>query len=133
AAAITFAVVPYGVLSASENASVHQVAALVTSARTGGESIGTFKVFVRNLVFYTRVKHTDLIHDEHIADWLSKNPRALVVMPGSEADRLAQLPWLSVERLAALPYFDDGSLRVGTLLWPDSARDLDTVVLARLT
>ena len=54
-------------------------------------------------------------------------------MPASEADRLAQLPWLSVERLAALPYFDDGSLRVGTLLWPDPARDLDTVVLARLT
>jgi 4-amino-4-deoxy-L-arabinose transferase-like glycosyltransferase len=132
ATAIAFAVVPYGVLSSPSDATVHQMAALVRNARTGGEAIGTYKVFVRNLVFYTGVKHTDLIHEEHIADWLSKNPQALVVMPSAEAARLEQLPWLSLQRVATLPYFDDGSLRLGTLLWPDPARDLDTVVLTRL-
>jgi hypothetical protein len=131
-AAVAFAVLPYGTLPAAHDAPVTQMARLVLAHHTDGEAIGTFKVFVRNLVFYTHLKHTDLIHDEHIADWLTKNPRALIVMPSAEADRLERERHVPLRRLAALPYFDDGAIRIRTLLWPDPPRDIERVVLVRV-
>ena len=72
ATAIAFAVLPYGTLAAVANSTVVQMADRVRSVHREGEAIGTYRVFVRNLVFYTRLKHTDIIHDEHLADWRSK-------------------------------------------------------------
>jgi hypothetical protein len=101
----------------------------VRTARTADEAIGTYRVFVRNLGFYTGLKHTDLIHDEHIADWLSKNPRALIVMPAAEADRMEGEGRVTFRRLAELPYFNDGGIRLRMLLQPEPARDVERVVL----
>jgi hypothetical protein len=132
AAAVTFAVLPYGVVSAAQNSAVVQMAAHVREAHEGSDvAIGTYKVFVRNLVFYSGLKHTDIIHDEHLHDWLSKNPRALVVMSAGDADRLAA-GGLVMTRLAALPYFNEGGIKVRMLLWPDATTDLETVVLVRI-
>jgi 4-amino-4-deoxy-L-arabinose transferase-like glycosyltransferase len=128
-AAVTFAVLPYGALPAPANSAVREVANLVRTARTADEAIGTYRVFVRNLGFYTGLKHTDLIHDEHIADWLSKNPRALIVMPAAEADRMEREGRVTFRRLAELPYFNDGGIRLRMLLQPDAARDVERVVL----
>lgn len=132
-AAVTFASLPYGTLPASDVSAVSEMARLIRDARTGDEALGTYKVFVRNLVFYTRIKHTDLIHDEHILDWLGKNPRALIVMPASEAGRLERDRGLKLGRVAERLYFDDGGLRPRMLLWPDPQRDLERVVLVRWT
>lgn len=133
ATAIAFATLPYAVLPSSADAPVRKMAEMVRAAHTGNEVIGTYRVFVRNLVFYSGIVHTDIINDDHLRDWLAQHRRALIVMPSEDADRLEKQPWLTFERLGALPYFDDGSLRVGTLLWPDPKRDIDTVVLARVT
>jgi 4-amino-4-deoxy-L-arabinose transferase-like glycosyltransferase len=132
AAAVAFAVLPYGTLPAAQDSTVAQMARLVRTHHVEGEAIGTFKVFVRNLVFYTQLKHTDLIHDEHIADWLTKNPRALIVLPPPEADRLERERGVALQRLAELPYFDDGAIRIGTLLWPEPASDVTKVALIRI-
>jgi hypothetical protein len=133
ATAIAFAALPYAVWPAAADASVRKMADMVRAAHTGNEVIGTYDVFVRNLVFYSGIVHTDIINDDHLREWLASHGRALIVMPASDADRLERLSWLTFERVGALPYFDDGSLRVGTLLWPDPANDLDTVVLARVS
>jgi hypothetical protein len=104
----------------------------VRDARAADDrALATYRVFVRNLVFYTGLKHQDIIHDEHLNDWLTKNPRALIVMTQKEADRLAA-GGLRLERVAALTYFNEGSLKVRTLLWPDPAVDLETVVLVKV-
>ena len=129
--AITFALLPYGVLSAAEDSTVVQMAERVRSVYRHGDAIGTYQVFVRNLVFYSGLKHTDIIHDEHLTDWLDKNPRALLVMHASDADRL-QNAGLRMQRLGELPYFNDGAIRLRMLLWPDPASDLDRVVLVRI-
>jgi 4-amino-4-deoxy-L-arabinose transferase-like glycosyltransferase len=129
--AITFALLPYGALPADADATVVQIAAEIRRSLQPGEAIGTYKVFVRNLVFYTRLKHTDIIHDEHLVDWLSKNPRALLVMTKADLERLAQTGF-HIERLAERLYFNDGAIRVRTLLGPDTATDLETVVLVRI-
>jgi 4-amino-4-deoxy-L-arabinose transferase-like glycosyltransferase len=130
AAAITFAALPYAALPSAADATVVQMAERVKAAYQG-ESIGTYKVFVRNLVFYTGLKHTDIINDGHLKDWLTKNPRALIVMSSTEADRLAA-DGLAMQRIAELPYFNDGVIKVRTLLWPDPVTDLETVVLVRI-
>jgi 4-amino-4-deoxy-L-arabinose transferase-like glycosyltransferase len=132
ATAITFAVLPYGTLASSEHASVVQLADRIRAVREQGEALGTYKVFVRNLVFYTHAKHMDIIHDQHLTEWLATNPRALVVMTAAEAERL-QAGGFQMQRLAALSYFNEGGIRVGTLLWPDQAADLETVVLVRFS
>ncbi len=130
--AVAFAVLPYGALSSPEASTVRQIARLVRDARQNSEPIGTYKVFVRNLVFYTGLEHTDLIHDEHLVEWLGRKPSVLVVMPQADAARLEAIRGLSLHRLAESPYFDDGRIRVRTLLWPDPSRDLEKVVLARI-
>ncbi len=115
----------------SHDATVRRLATMVRNARQDDEAIGTYKVFVRNLVFYTGFKQTDLIHDEHVIDWLSTTPRTLLVMRAADAARLESEHGVRFEKLAALPYFDEGGLRVRTLLWPDPARDIEEVVLVR--
>ena len=132
AAAVTFAVLPYATFTSPRSSAVAEMAGLVREARTGDEAIGTFRVFVRNLVFYTHLKHTDLIHDEHVFDWLSKNPRALMVMPRFEADRLERERGLKMTRLAERLYFDEGGIRARMLMQPDPERDLQRVVLVRV-
>jgi 4-amino-4-deoxy-L-arabinose transferase-like glycosyltransferase len=133
AAAVTFAVLPFGALPPPEGAGVRQMAALVREAHRPGDAIATYKVFVRNLVFYTGIRHTNLIHDEHILDWLKKTPSALIVMPAVEAERLTREHALKLSPVAELPYFDDGGIRVRMLIAPDPARDLEHVVLVRVT
>jgi 4-amino-4-deoxy-L-arabinose transferase-like glycosyltransferase len=129
--AIAFAALPYGVLSAAQDSTVIQMADRVRAEYRPGDAIGTYQVFVRNLVFYTGLEHTDIIHDEHLVDWLAGNDRALVVMQEADADRL-EASGLEMQRLVELPYFNEGAIRVRMLLWPEPATDIDTVVLVRI-
>jgi 4-amino-4-deoxy-L-arabinose transferase-like glycosyltransferase len=129
--ALSFAVLPYGVLAPAGESAVVRMAEHVKAHAGSDASIGTYRVFVRNLVFYTGRKHTDIVHDQHLHDWLAATRRALVVMSKADADRLAA-GGLAMERLAAVPYFNEGSIKVRTLLWPDPALDLETVVLVRI-
>jgi 4-amino-4-deoxy-L-arabinose transferase-like glycosyltransferase len=132
ATAITFAALPYGTIADADDSTVMQMANRVRSVRAQGEAVGTYNVFVRNLVFYTRQPHTDIIHDEHLRVWLAQNPRALVVMTAADADRLERTG-LNMQRLNEMRYFNEGSIRVRTLLWPNPATDLETVVLVRFS
>jgi 4-amino-4-deoxy-L-arabinose transferase-like glycosyltransferase len=132
AAAVSFAVLPYGVLSSANDSTVKQMADRVRQAHGGGDvAVGTYKVFVRNLVFYSRVKHTDIIHDDHLSEWLTEHPRALVVMSAADAERLAA-SGMAMERLSEFRYFNEGGIKVRMLLWPDPATDLETIVLVRI-
>ena len=47
------------------------------------------------------------------------------------ADRLAARG-MSMERLAALPYFNEGGIKLRMLVSPDPATDLETVVLVKI-
>jgi len=106
AAAISFPAIQYGALSSGGDDTVQQMAQLVKQARTGKEHVGTWGTFVRNLVFYTGVKTTDIIDDEQAQNFLAQPDRALMVAPASEIDRLereqgvAQMPTI-VLRLGA--------------------------------
>ena len=124
AAAVTLPAVQFGALSSGGDDTVRQMAKLVQEHRTGTEEVGTMGVFVRNLVFYTGIKTTDLITDDQVRDFLSQSDRALMVVPADAMDRLEKERGLKVQRIGELLYFNEAGIRVRTLLWPDTARDL---------
>jgi 4-amino-4-deoxy-L-arabinose transferase-like glycosyltransferase len=129
AAALTLLAVQYGGLSSGGDDTVQQMARLVAQHRTGSESVGTYGVFVRNLVLYSGVKTTDIIDDDQARSFLAQQSRALMVAPAEAVDRLERERGVSVRRIATLPYFNEAGIRVRTLLWPDPARDVTRVVL----
>ena len=129
AAAITLPALQYGGLSGGGDDTVQQMARLVTQNRKSNEDVGTYGVFVRNLVFYTGVKATDIIDDEQARNFLKQDRRALMVAPAEWIDRLERERGVKLHRIAELPYFNEAGIRVRTLLWPDRSRDLARVVL----
>ena len=129
ASAMTLIAVQYGALSSGGDDTVRQMAKLVQQHRHANEEVGTMGVFVRNLIFYSGVKTADLITDEQARDFLSQSGRALMVVPADVMDRIERDHGLRVQRLAELRYFNEAGVRVRTLLWPDTSRDLTRVVL----
>jgi 4-amino-4-deoxy-L-arabinose transferase-like glycosyltransferase len=129
AAAVTLPAVQYGALSSGGDDTVRQMAQLVQQHRQHNEEVGTMGVFVRNLVFYSGIKTTDLIEDDQVRNFLSQPNRALMVVAADTMDRLEREHGFKVQRLAELHYFNEAGVRVRTLLWPDTSRDLTRVVL----
>jgi 4-amino-4-deoxy-L-arabinose transferase-like glycosyltransferase len=129
ASAVTLPSLQYGALSSGGDDTVRQMARLVQENRTAGEPVGTMGVFVRNLVFYSGIRTTDVITDEQARDFLLQSDRALMVVPVETLDRLEHEQGLKVRRLAELSYFNEAGIRVRTLLGPDPSRDLTRVVL----
>jgi hypothetical protein len=132
AAAVCFATLPYATLAAPSDSTVKQLADRIRALKRPDDAVGPYGVFVRNVLFYSHVKQTDIIHDEHLLDWLAATPKAILVLPTTEADRLEREHSLQLERLATFRYFDEGRLRVGTLLWPDPTAHQDEVALVRV-
>ena len=94
--------------------------------------MGTYRVFVRNLIFYTGMKHADVINDDHLMAFAAEHPGALVVLSLDDLARLERERGLRFDRLGELQYLDEGQIKVGTLLNPNPVEDLKTVVLTRI-
>ena len=129
AAAVSLPALQFGGLSSGGDDTVRQMARLVQQQRQANEAVGTYRVFVRNLVFYAHTQTTDIITDEQAFQFLSQPTRALMVAPADIVDRLERERGMTLTRIAELPYFNEAGVRVRTLLWPDPSRDLTRVVL----
>jgi len=128
AAALGLPALHYGALAASGDDTVQQMARAVLTARQAGEPVASYRVLVRNLVFYTGVKQGDLTSEEQLRDYLASPSRVLAIV---HADALAELErgGVSVQRLAEFPYFNGGGIRLRTLIWPDEQTDVEQLVL----
>jgi 4-amino-4-deoxy-L-arabinose transferase-like glycosyltransferase len=129
AAAVSFALLQYGGLSGTGDDTVEHVARAVQQAGTGHEEIGTHRVFVRNLVFYTGRRTLDLITDEQLDAFWGQQARVLLVAPADAVEQLERRNGKRYPRLAEFTYFNEAGIRVRTLLQPDPERDLTKVVL----
>lgn len=118
----------FTVLSTGSPEPVETMASHVRQARAGNEPVGTYRAFVRNLVFYSGVPTVDLITEDQLVSFLASDHRVLCVLP---TDAIASLPEeLPRPRiLAEVRYFNPAALRLGTLLAPRAERDLETVAL----
>lgn len=118
-----------GGLGGGPQDAVHKAAAAVVSAKREGDAVGVSRVFVRNLVFYTGVRTTDLINDEQVTAFLSQTARALVVIPVKDLERVEAAGGPKAVRLAEFGYLNEAGLRLRSFLWPDPARDVQRIVL----
>jgi 4-amino-4-deoxy-L-arabinose transferase-like glycosyltransferase len=128
-AAMSFAVLQYGGISGTGDDTVEQVARAVRAAAQNSEEVGTHRVFVRNLVFYTERRTVDLITDDQLDAFLGQQARALLVAPVEAIERLEQRTGKHYPRLAEFAYFNEAGIRLRTLMQPDAERDLARVAL----
>jgi hypothetical protein len=101
---------------------VEQMAELVTRERQAGEAVTAYSVFVRNLLFYTRIRQDEVYSDEQFRDFLQRQERVLAVVPTAVLERVEREQGVKVTRLAELPYFNTGAIRIGTLLGSNGSR-----------
>lgn len=119
----------YSVASAADLEPVQVMARKYAAVYQGDEPSATYRVFVRNLIFYTGVKQTDLGQPEEVVEFLQQPRRVLCVITQDDLGRLEQSHGLHTRTLAEVQYFNPAGVRLRTLLWPDPARDLETVLL----
>lgn len=106
---------------------VQEMASLVAAHRTTGQRLGTYRVFVRNLVFYTHVPSDDLTGPEEARRFLAGREPVLCVMRRPDLERVAA--GLPVRVLGEVLYLNASAVRLRTLFSPNPALDLEHVVL----
>jgi 4-amino-4-deoxy-L-arabinose transferase-like glycosyltransferase len=129
ASVATLLALNYSVYSAAGLEPVQRMARLYARERQNNEPSATYKAFVRNLVFYTNVKQTNLIDDRDAIEFLKKPERVLCVLPEDALRPLESQHGVKVKRLASVTYFNPSGVRLRTLLDPEPERDLETVWL----
>jgi 4-amino-4-deoxy-L-arabinose transferase-like glycosyltransferase len=128
AGALVLVGLQYG-LSPGGRDPVQDMASLVLRQRTRHEPIATYRVFVRNLIFYTGVRQTDLLSDQHVIDYLRSADPVLCVIAADDLDRIEHAGGLTTRVLGEVLYFNAATVKLRTLLSPDVSRDLDRVLL----
>lgn len=129
ASVVTFLSLQYSIASAAGLEPVQRMAAIYEAAHRENDRSATYRVLVRNLIFYTGVPQTDLIDAASAARFLRAPTRALCVVSEDDLAMLRAKYGVRVRRLGEVLYFNPAAVRVGTLLWPDPARDLERVLL----
>jgi hypothetical protein len=127
-AALTFAGLQYA-LSPAGHDPVQNMAALVLEHRTGSEPVVTFRVFVRNLIFYTHVQQDDLESETEVVEFLRSKRRVLCVIGADELERIRRTASVTTRTLGEVLYFNASAVKLRTLFSPDPDRDLDRVLL----
>ena len=106
------------------------MAALVGQHRTSGQTIGTHRIFVRNLIFYTGVKQTDLPSEQHVVEFLrAPDGRCCASSAQTNSNGSPRHHTLKTRVLGEVLYFNAAAVKLRTLLGPDQARDLERVLL----
>jgi 4-amino-4-deoxy-L-arabinose transferase-like glycosyltransferase len=108
---------------------VERMARAVLSERQSGEPVGPYRVFVRNLIFYTGVEQEDLFNETRLHHFLDRPDRVLCVLRGDDLRRLEAGRPRPFRRLHTVAYFDPATAKLRALLWPDPEREMQTVVL----
>ena len=129
ASVATLLALNYSVYSAAGLEPVQRMARLYARERQNNEPSATYKAFVRNLVFYTNVKQTNLIDDREALWFLNQPERVFCVLTEDVLRPLETEHGLKAKRLASVTYFNPSGVRLRTLLWPEPERDLETVWL----
>ncbi len=129
ATALAMPALTIGVLGGGPDEAVVRVGRAVADARRSDEPIGVSRVFVRNLVFYTGARQVDLIDDAQLEAFLRQAGRALVVVPADVLERVEAAGAPRPIRLGEFAYFNEGGLRLRSILWPDPERDVQRVLL----
>lgn len=128
AAVVSALSVQYVVLSRAGPEPVEVLAELIREAKPAKIPYGRYRVFVRNLVFYTGRPHVELSSTEQVASFLRSSERVLGVIDEVDLDEI-KASGVTVYELGRVSYLNTGNLNLGTLLKPNPEDDLRTVIL----
>ncbi|MBI2829513.1 MAG: glycosyltransferase family 39 protein [Acidobacteria bacterium] len=128
-AAVLLLSVQFGTLAGTRPEPVEQMATLVLAHRASGEPVGTYQVFVRSLVFYTRFKQVELFNEGVALDFLTSPEPVLLVVRAADLPRLEAISGVTARRLGQVRYLDTAKVRLRTLVSPIPEQNLETVLL----
>jgi 4-amino-4-deoxy-L-arabinose transferase-like glycosyltransferase len=86
--------------------------------------VGTFRVMVRNLVFYTRLRTIDLTTDEDLARFVDRRERLLLVIGRHDREMLEERTGRKLKVLGSARYFNSAILKVRTFIVPEPEREV---------
>ena len=129
-AALLWLTLQFGAFAGKRPEAVEQIAALIHANRFGGESIGEYETFVRNLPFYTGLKQVPVIDDASALAFLKSSERVFLVLNRRDYERLKTLvDDRPLTVIGEATYWNTAGVRLRTLLLPIPEKDLDTVML----
>ena len=119
----------FGAFAGKRPEAVEEIAAMIHANRLGGEPIGEYNAFVRNLPFYTRIRQQQIIDDNGAIAFLRSNERVFLAVGRSDFERLKTISGVPLKTIGQVTYWNTASVRLRTLLEPLPEQDLDTVML----
>jgi hypothetical protein len=119
----------FGAFAGRRPEAVEEIAAMIHANRLGGEPIGEYNAFVRNLPFYTRIRELQIIDDNGAIAFLRSNDRVFLVLNRQDYERLKTISGVPLKTLGQVTYWNTAGVRLRTLLAPLPEQDLDTVIL----
>ena len=127
--AILLLTLQFGAFAGKRPEAVEEIAALIHANRLGGESVGEYNAFVRNLPFYTRIRQQQIIDDNGAVAFLRSSERVFLVLNRSDVERLQTGSGVALKTIGQVTYWNTAGVRLRTLLAPLPEQDLDTVML----
>ena len=127
--AILLLTLQFGAFAGKRPEAVEEVAAMIHANRLGGEPIGEYETFVRNLPFYTHIPQVPITDDTTALTFLKSNGRVFLVLNRRDLDRLKTMIDVPLKTIGQVTYWNTARVRLGTLIDPLPEQDLDTVVL----
>ena len=128
-AAVLLLTLQFGALAGIRPEAVEDMAAMLRQNRLQGERVGEYQAFVRNLVFYTGFRHVQIFDDAGAVAFLDSPDRVFLVVSRPDLDRLQTMTHAPLKTVGAVTSLNAASVRVGTLLDPLAAQNLEMVVL----
>lgn len=128
-AAVLLLTLEFGAFAGKRPEAVEEIAAIIHANRLGGEPIGEYETFVRNLPFYTRMRQVPITDDTGALTFLKSTGRVFLVLNERDLGRLRTLTDMPLKTIGQVTYWNTAGVRLRTLLAPLPEQDLDTVVV----
>lgn len=120
--------IQFGALAGLRPEPVERIAALVRAHRTG-EPVGQYRVFNRNLVFYTGFRQIPVPDEVSAVEFVRSRGPVLLVARAADVGEIERRTGVPLRRLGHVRYFNAANLRLRTILRANPAAELEEVVL----
>jgi 4-amino-4-deoxy-L-arabinose transferase-like glycosyltransferase len=128
-AAVLLLTLEFGAFAGKRPEAVEEIAAIIHANRLGGEPVGEYETFVRNLPFYTRIRQVPITDDTGALIFLKSAARVFLVLNERDLGRLRTLTDVPLKTIGQVTYWNTAGVRLRTVLAPLPEEDLDTVVV----
>jgi 4-amino-4-deoxy-L-arabinose transferase len=129
AAAALLVGLQFSVLAPGRPDAVERIASFVTAHRAADEPIGSLHALTRNLIFYTGLPQLDLVDTDGARRFMATDGRVLVVLLERDLAAVASGLPTPPRVLARVRQLNTANLRLRSLINPDPAIELETIVL----